>query len=491
LSSSTLVVSVLTNFLTIEEQMDSKRKATRKRELTPSRNIDIRPGQMIADGDRYVGIRTEEQLAISQHLIRSEESSILHRSSSAPCSPDKQAERDMKMKLMRAKSVTDMDGTSTSDFRIVAYRRGLAPRPPVGYRSKPAVAYSCIQPSNSVKRTQRYMPKSPQRILDAPTIRDDYYLNLLDWGHCNTVAVALDNVVYLWNAESGDVSQLDEFTVPLYVSSVKWSLEGKYLSVGLSDGSLRLYDPRQKKLLRTLLTHGQRVGAIAWRKNVVSSGNRNGNIYHHDVRVRDSLVGTFSCHRGEVCGLKWSPDERQITSGSADNTVKVWNESQVNSEGASPIFTFIDHSAAVKAVEYVPFLGGLNCNMVATGGGTGDNTVKIWNLSNGTLHSSTDTENKVSSILFNKQYREMCVAQAGPQNIVRFYDYNPTDKFRLISDLEGHTARILSLAQSPCGQYIMSASSDESLRLWQCWKMDKSVKAAQAPMNKLTVESLR
>lgn len=194
------------------------------------------------------------------------------------------------MKLMRAKSSSDMDGTST-DFRIVAYRRGLAPRPPAGYRSKPAVAYTCIQPSSSVKRTQRYVPKSPQRILDAPTIRDDFYLNLLDWGHCNIVAVALENVVYLWNAESGDVTQLDEFEAPTYVSSLKWSVEGKYLSVGLSDGNLRLYDPKQKKLLRTLRAQMQRVGAIAWRKNVVSYGSRSGSIHHHDVRVRDSLVG--------------------------------------------------------------------------------------------------------------------------------------------------------------------------------------------------------
>lgn len=52
--------------------MDTKRKTMRKRELTPSRNIDVRAGH-ISDGDRYVGIRSEEQLAISQHLIRSEE----------------------------------------------------------------------------------------------------------------------------------------------------------------------------------------------------------------------------------------------------------------------------------------------------------------------------------------------------------------------------------------------------------------------------------
>jgi cell division cycle protein 20 (cofactor of APC complex) len=195
----------------------------------------------------------------------------------------------MKMRLMRSKTLSDLDGTS-ADYRIVAYRRGLAPRAPVGYRNKPAVVYSCIQPASSVKRTQRYVPKSPQRILDAPTIRDDFYLNLLDWGHGNVVAVALENVVYLWNAESGDVDQLDEVNEPMFVSSVKWSHEGKYLSVGLSNGSLRLYDPRQKKLLRTLTAENSRIPSISWRKNIVSCGSKTGRIYNHDVRVRDSLL---------------------------------------------------------------------------------------------------------------------------------------------------------------------------------------------------------
>jgi WD40 repeat protein len=94
--------------------------------------------------------------------------------------------------------------------------------------------------------------------------------------------------------------------------------------------------------------------------------------------------------------LKWSPDERQLTSGGADSLVNVWNESQINSRDApQPVYTFDDHNATVKAVEYVPFLSNLNCNMVATGGGGSDHSVKLWNLSTGTLHSSLDTQNKV------------------------------------------------------------------------------------------------
>ena len=40
----------------------------------------------------------------------------------------------------------------------------------------------------------------PERILDAPELVNDYYLNLLDWSADNRLAVALGENVYLWNA---------------------------------------------------------------------------------------------------------------------------------------------------------------------------------------------------------------------------------------------------------------------------------------------------
>jgi len=43
----------------------------------------------------------------------------------------------------------------------------------------------------------RKISKSPYKVLDAPQIRDDFYLNVLDWSANNIVSVALENSVYL------------------------------------------------------------------------------------------------------------------------------------------------------------------------------------------------------------------------------------------------------------------------------------------------------
>lgn len=39
-----------------------------------------------------------------------------------------------------------------------------------------------LQPQKSSGRSSRFIPTQPDRVLDAPDLRDDFYLNVLDWG---------------------------------------------------------------------------------------------------------------------------------------------------------------------------------------------------------------------------------------------------------------------------------------------------------------------
>lgn len=55
---------------------------------------------------------------------------------------------------------------------------------------------------------RRKISKNPQKILDAPGLQDDYYLNLMDWSSQNMLAIGLENTVYLWNGKNGGVEKL-------------------------------------------------------------------------------------------------------------------------------------------------------------------------------------------------------------------------------------------------------------------------------------------
>ena len=91
------------------------------------------------------------------------------------------------------------------------------------------------------------------KVLDAPELQDDFYLNLVDWSSNNHLAVALGAHVYLWNAASGDIHQLCHLAgEDDYVASVKWVEEGTYLALGTSTGDIQLWDVEQSRMLRNL-----------------------------------------------------------------------------------------------------------------------------------------------------------------------------------------------------------------------------------------------
>jgi cell division cycle 20-like protein 1 (cofactor of APC complex) len=74
-------------------------------------------------------------------------------------------------------------------------------------------------------------------VLDAPTLQDDYYLNLLDWSSENYIAVGLDKEVYTWSACNNKVVKLCDFQDPEdMVCSVEWSQRGSHLAVGNNFG---------------------------------------------------------------------------------------------------------------------------------------------------------------------------------------------------------------------------------------------------------------
>lgn len=148
---------------------------------------------------------------------------------------------------------------------------------------------------------------------------DDYYLNLLDWSVTNLVAIGLGESVYVWNAETGDVSLLcsvgpaegDISSVTEgdeYICSVKFTEDGSHLAVGLSSGPVQVYDVAAGALVRTMSGHLSRVAALSWSGAILSSGSRTGEIWNSDVRIADHKVATMRGHRGEVCGLEWRPE---------------------------------------------------------------------------------------------------------------------------------------------------------------------------------------
>ncbi|XP_071442348.1 cell division cycle protein 20 homolog [Hetaerina americana] len=350
--------------------------------------------------------------------------------------------------------------------RILAFRN-KAPAAPEGHQNSMKVVYTQSKTPGSVKST-RYIPQTAEKILDAPDIIDDYYLNLVDWSSTNLLAVALGMSVYLWDAESGNINHLMELNSQAeYISSLSWIQEGCYLAVGISNGSTQLWDVPQEKLLRTLTGHSGRVGSLAWNSYILTSGSRSGHIHQHDVRQAESLVADLNGHSQEVCGIKWSPGGRYLASGGNDNILNIWPAAgggQIHS-ATEPVHTFSAHQAAVKALAWCPW----QPQILASGGGTADRCIKFWNCNLGTMLNSVDTRSQVCSLLWSTTYKELVSGHGFANNQIVIWKYPGMQK---VAELTGHSARVLHLALSPDGTTVLSAGADETLRTWKCFQQD-------------------
>lgn len=198
----------------------------------------------------------------------------------------------------------------------------------------------------------RRIPTTAERILDAPGMINDYYLNLIGWSCTNLVGVALRESVYIWNAETNETEILSTCeNENSYVSSIDFSNDGSYAGIGIDSGEVEIWDVETKQRLRTMSGHQSQVSVLSWNQHIISSGCADGSIWHHDVRIGNHKVMELLGHTGEVCGLKWRPDGEALASGANDNSVICWDArvgSVGNNNRGQPKWSKAIHTAAVK-----------------------------------------------------------------------------------------------------------------------------------------------
>lgn len=311
-------------------------------------------------------------------------------------------------------------------------------------------------------KTPRKVSRSPYKVLDAPALQDDFYLNLVDWSSHNVLSVGLGNCVYLWNACSSKVTKLCDLGIDDSVCSVGWAQRGTHLAVGTSTGKVQIWDASRCKRVRTMEGHRLRVGALAWSSSLLSSGSRDKSILQRDIRSQEDFVSKLTGHKSEVCGLKWSYDNRELASGGNDNRLFVWNQ-----HSTQPVLKYCEHTAAVKAIAWSPHLHGL----LASGGGTADRCIRFWNTTTNSHLSCMDTGSQVCNLVWSKNVNELVSTHGYSQNQIIVWRYPTMSK---LATLTGHTYRVLYLAISPDGQTIVTGAGDETLRFWNVFPSPKS-----------------
>ena len=329
----------------------------------------------------------------------------------------------------------------------------------------------------------RKIPKTPFRVLDAPNLIDDYYLNLLDWGKENIIAVALSDEIYLWNDTKAKASLLMTYTNNNSISedisnniitSLSWMENGINLGIGLPDGIIQLWDINKKIKIREIFAHNNRVSCLSWNNNILSSGSKDRYIKNFDIRIKVPEISKIKKHKQEVCSLKYSIEGDLLASGGNDNMAYIWdirnlknnifnflfNENTNNPYEIKPYSINNLHQAAVKAMNWCPW----KRHVLGTGGGSKDKSIKIYSCDCNKLIKNINTGSQVCSLIWNEKEKEIISSHGFNKNQIIIWNY---EKYKKICELKGHMNRVLYMTKSPDENVICSGSGDETLRFWK------------------------
>ncbi|KFP14795.1 Fizzy-related protein [Egretta garzetta] len=455
-----------------------------RRTLTPSNSPMSSPSK---HGDRFIPSRAGANWSINFHRINENEKSPSQNRKAKDATSDNGKDglaysALLKNELLGA-GIEKVQDPQTEDRRLqpsTPEKKSLFTYSLSTKRSSPddgneVSPYSLSPVSNksqkllrSPRKPTRKISKIPFKVLDAPELQDDFYLNLVDWSSLNVLSVGLGTCVYLWSACTSQVTRLCDLSVEGdSVTSVGWSERGNLVAVGTHKGFVQIWDAAAGKKLSMLEGHTARVG-----KEV---GGR------AETRVLGQSCGKSSCCPTALIrpsATLWlvgvAGAWRKFDHVSPPCQLLVWNHSSL-----SPVQQYTEHLAAVKAIAWSPHQHGL----LASGGGTADRCIRFWNTLTGQPLQCIDTGSQVCNLAWSKHANELVSTHGYSQNQILVWKYPSLTQ---VAKLTGHSYRVLYLAMSPDGEAIVTGAGDETLRFWNVFSKTRSTKESVSVLNLFT-----
>ncbi|KLU87365.1 DOM34-interacting protein 2 [Magnaporthiopsis poae ATCC 64411] len=335
-----------------------------------------------------------------------------------------------------------------------------------------------------------------------------------------------NNQVELWNITTSrekskaKKDKTDDYTRALSVElpghrtdirAIALSSDDRMLA-SAANGSLKIWNVRTQTCIRTFECGYALCCAFLPGDKVVVVGTKSGELELFDV-ASAALLDSVSAHDGAIWSLHVHPDGRSVITGSADKTAKFWDfriiqEPVLGTSRTIPKLKLVQTrvlkvSDDILSLRYSPdakmlavalldstvkvfFTDSLklylnlyghklpvlsmdisyDSKLIVTS--SADKNVKIWGLDFGDCHKSLfghqDSILQVAFVPHNSDGNGHHFFSTSKDRSIKYWD---GDKFEQIQRLDGHHGEVWALAVSRSGRFIVSASHDKSIRVWE------------------------
>ena len=179
-------------------------------------------------------------------------------------------------------------------------------------------------------------------------------------------------------------------------------------------------------------------------------------------------------HNDEVCGLRWRDDGRLLASGGNDDALLLWDARRAQSPCISIPRA---HRAAVKALAWCP----TRHDVLASGGGTADKRVRLWNSLTGASLASCDAKAQVTGLSWAPNGTPEVVASLGfpAAGLSAFRWSKAVNRLDCIAKIKRpDDFRMLGMAVSPDRTRFAALAREEVITYWHLYDAPSRTRSA-------------